>query len=40
VLDGIGSYTPIFVVAGAAYFGALALIQVLSPRMDMAVLSR
>jgi MFS transporter, ACS family, hexuronate transporter len=40
VLDSIGSYTPIFVVAGAAYFSALALIQVLSPRMDMAVLSR
>jgi ACS family hexuronate transporter-like MFS transporter len=38
VLDSIGSYTPIFVVAGAAYLLALATIQLLSPRMDTAVL--
>jgi MFS transporter, ACS family, hexuronate transporter len=38
VLDGIGSYTPIFAVAGAAYLLALAAIQLLSPRMDMAAL--
>jgi ACS family hexuronate transporter-like MFS transporter len=33
VLDSIGSYTPIFMVAGAVYFLALAAIHVLSPRM-------
>jgi ACS family hexuronate transporter-like MFS transporter len=33
VLDSIGSYTPIFIVAGAAYFLALAAIHLLSPRM-------
>ena len=38
VLDSIGSYTPIFVVAGAVYLLALATIQLLSPRMDMAAL--
>jgi ACS family hexuronate transporter-like MFS transporter len=38
VLDSIGSYAPIFVVAGAAYWLALAAIQLLSPRMDTAAL--
>jgi MFS transporter, ACS family, hexuronate transporter len=38
VLDSIGSYAPIFVVAGAAYWLALAVIQLLSPRMDTAAL--
>jgi ACS family hexuronate transporter-like MFS transporter len=38
VLDSIGSYAPIFVVAGAAYWLALAAIQLLSPRMDTASL--
>jgi ACS family hexuronate transporter-like MFS transporter len=38
VLDSIGSYAPIFVVAGAAYWLALAAIQLLSPRMDRAAL--
>jgi MFS transporter, ACS family, hexuronate transporter len=33
VLDNIGSYTPIFVVAGCVYLVALALLQLLSPRM-------
>ena len=33
VLDSIGSYTPIFIVAGAVYFLALAAIHLLSPRM-------
>jgi ACS family hexuronate transporter-like MFS transporter len=33
VLDSIGNYTPIFMVAGAVYFLALAAIHVLSPRM-------
>ena len=33
VLEGIGSYTPIFVVAATAYLLALAVIHVLSPRM-------
>lgn len=38
VLDSIGSYAPIFVVAGAAYWLALATIQLLSPRMDTVAL--
>jgi MFS transporter, ACS family, hexuronate transporter len=36
VLDSIGSYTPIFVVAGGVYFLALITLQVLSPRMEAA----
>ena len=38
VLDKLGSYTPIFVVAGAAYLLALAAIQFLSPRMSLVTL--
>src|SRR3984957_4383375 len=38
VLDSIGSYTPIFMVAGAVYFLALAAIHVLSPRMQTVTL--
>jgi ACS family hexuronate transporter-like MFS transporter len=34
VLDSIGSYTPIFVVAGTVYLLALAVIHALSPRME------
>jgi len=33
ILERIGSYTPIFIVAGSAYFIALAIIHVLSPRL-------
>ncbi len=33
ILDRIGSYTPIFVVAGSAYFVALGIIHWLSPRL-------
>ncbi|WP_176400246.1 MFS transporter [Sphingobium sp. Z007] len=33
VLDGIGSYTPLFAVAGSAYFIALAAVHLLSPRL-------
>ena len=33
ILDRIGSYTPIFVVAGSSYFVALAIIHWLSPRL-------
>ena len=33
VLERIGSYTPIFVVAGSVYLIALALIHLLSPRL-------
>lgn len=40
VLDGIGSYTPIFIVAGTVYLAALAAIHVLSPRMETVTLSR
>ncbi len=34
VLDGIGGYTPIFMVAGTVYWLALATVQLLSPRME------
>jgi ACS family hexuronate transporter-like MFS transporter len=34
VLDGIGSYTPLFAVAGSAYFVALAAVHLLSPRLE------
>ncbi len=33
ILDRMGSYTPIFVVAGSAYFIALGIIHWLSPRL-------
>jgi ACS family hexuronate transporter-like MFS transporter len=33
VLDSIGTYTPIFVVAGSAYLMALLVVHVLSPRL-------
>jgi MFS transporter, ACS family, hexuronate transporter len=36
VLDSFGSYTPIFAVAGSVYLIALASIQLLAPRMEMA----
>jgi ACS family hexuronate transporter-like MFS transporter len=36
ILDRLGSYTPIFVVAGSAYFVALAIIHLLSPRLERA----
>ncbi|NBB52888.1 MFS transporter [Rhizobium sp. CRIBSB] len=36
VLDKIGSYTPIFVVAASAYLIALLVIHLLSPRYDLA----
>jgi ACS family hexuronate transporter-like MFS transporter len=38
VLDSIGSYTPIFVVAGSAYIVALGVLHVLSPRFKAVVL--
>ncbi len=38
VLERLGSYTPIFVVAGSAYFAALALVHILSPRLERAQL--
>ncbi|AOF94968.1 major Facilitator Superfamily protein (plasmid) [Sphingobium sp. RAC03] len=34
ILDGIGSYTPLFAVAGSAYFVALAAVHLLSPRLE------
>ena len=34
ILDKIGSYTPIFIVAGAAYFVALGVVHLLSPRLE------
>jgi ACS family hexuronate transporter-like MFS transporter len=40
VLDAVGTYTPIFIVAGAAYWLALAALQWLSPRMDAPTLVR
>jgi ACS family hexuronate transporter-like MFS transporter len=33
VLDTIGSYTPLFIVAGCAYLIALAIVHLLSPRL-------
>jgi ACS family hexuronate transporter-like MFS transporter len=33
VLDKLGSYAPIFLVAAAAYFVALLVVHVLSPRL-------
>jgi ACS family hexuronate transporter-like MFS transporter len=38
VLDSIGTYTPIFIVAGSAYLVALAAIHILSPKMEPAKL--
>eukprot|EP00456_Euglypha_rotunda_P009653 TRINITY_DN12237_c0_g1_i7.p4 TRINITY_DN12237_c0_g1~~TRINITY_DN12237_c0_g1_i7.p4 ORF type:complete len:141 (+),score=29.67 TRINITY_DN12237_c0_g1_i7:268-690(+) len=34
ILDSIGSYTPLFAVAGSAYFVALAMVHLLSPRLE------
>lgn len=39
VLDSIGSYTPLFAVAGSAYFLALAAVHFLSPRLKRAELN-
>ncbi|WP_371870790.1 MFS transporter [Sandarakinorhabdus glacialis] len=39
VLDSIGSYTPLFAVAGSAYFLALGAVHLLSPRLARAELS-
>lgn len=36
VLDRLGSYTPIFLVAGSAYLLALAAVHLLSPRLEAA----
>ena len=36
ILERLGSYTPIFVVAGSAYFIALAIVHLLSPRLERA----
>ena len=36
VLDGIGSYTPLFAAAGSAYFLALGAVHLLSPRLARA----
>jgi ACS family hexuronate transporter-like MFS transporter len=40
ILDTVGTYTPIFAVAGSAYFVALAVIHILSPRMERAKLGQ
>ena len=37
ILERIGSYTPIFIVAGCAYFVALVIIHFLSPRLEPVV---
>ncbi|RYF92615.1 MAG: MFS transporter, partial [Caulobacteraceae bacterium] len=34
VLDRIGSYTPIFVVAASAYLLALGVVHLLTPKME------
>jgi ACS family hexuronate transporter-like MFS transporter len=36
VLERLGSYTPIFIVAGSAYFVSLAIVHLLSPRLERA----
>src|SRR5690606_22521917 len=36
VLESIGSYTPIFIVAGSAYLIALLVVHLLSPRYEAA----
>jgi ACS family hexuronate transporter-like MFS transporter len=36
VLDRLGSYTPLFLVAGSAYLLALAAVHLLSPRLEAA----
>ena len=36
ILQQIGSYTPIFIVAGSAYFIALLVVHLLSPRLERA----
>lgn len=38
VLDAVGTYTPIFIVAGTAYWLALAALHLLSPRMNAVAL--
>jgi ACS family hexuronate transporter-like MFS transporter len=39
VLERVGSYTPIFVVAGSVYLLALLAVQILSPRLEPANIS-
>jgi ACS family hexuronate transporter-like MFS transporter len=34
VLEGIGTYTPIFIVAGSAYLVALLVVHLLTPKME------
>jgi ACS family hexuronate transporter-like MFS transporter len=34
ILEYTGSYVPVFIIAGAAYLTALALVHVLSPRLQ------
>ena len=36
-IERIGSYTPIFIVAGSAYFVALLVVHLLTPRMERVV---
>ncbi|HST37663.1 MAG TPA: MFS transporter [Allosphingosinicella sp.] len=36
ILDKVGSYAPIFIVASSAYFVALAVVHLLSPRLERA----
>jgi ACS family hexuronate transporter-like MFS transporter len=40
VLDSIGSYTPLFAVAGSAYFVALGAVHMLSPRLERVSVTR
>ena len=34
ILDGFGTYTALFAVAGSAYFLALLAVHLLSPRLE------
>lgn len=40
VLDSIGSYVPLFAMAGSAYFLALAAVHLLSPKLEPVVVAR
>jgi len=39
ILEKTGSYLPVFLIAGFAYLAALAIVQVLSPKLEPVKLS-
>jgi ACS family hexuronate transporter-like MFS transporter len=38
ILERTGSYLPVFIIAGSAYLLALAIIHLLAPRLEPAML--